>query len=116
MQGRIIYRAWFQVKIPKGSLIILTAIFEIGLTPLLNLKMAKTQFWDIGREEVTSNTQNVPTFTCKVTGARVRVHAHEPSHVCETLTPVTLHAKVGSCWVYDVTSSRNCVSAIFWIE
>ena len=44
MQVRIIYRAKFQVKICMGSLIILTAIVEIDLPPLLNSKMAEAQF------------------------------------------------------------------------
>ena len=81
IQVRIIYRAKFQVKICMGSLIILTAIVEMDLPPLLNSKMAEVQFWDLGREEVTSNNQHVPTFACKVTtGVRVHVHANEQSH------------------------------------
>ena len=41
-QVRIISHAKIQVKIPTGSLIILSAIFEIGLPPLLNSKMTET--------------------------------------------------------------------------
>ena len=64
-----------QAKIPT--------IFEIGLPPLLNSKIAETQ---LGLEEVTSTTQHVPTFACKVTGVRVRLHASEPSNMRDTLT------------------------------
>ena len=62
---------------------------------------------------------------CKVTGVSkrgclgVRVSSMcEGSYACtRTLTADTLHAKVGTCWIFGVTSSRpksqNCVSAIF---
>ena len=44
------------------------------------------------------NAQDLPTFACKLTVLRVRVHVYEPSNMRETLTPVgTLHAKVGTC-------------------
>ena len=51
----------------------------------------------MGQEEVTSNTQHVPTLACKVTDVRVCGHAYQPSHMRETLAPVNLHAKGGRC-------------------
>ena len=77
-------------------LITLTAIFEISLPPLLNSKMAKTQSRELGSS---GSDVKYPTraYFC-MQGDRVFVCMGTNPHTCvQTLTLVTLHAKVGKC-------------------